>query len=180
MTALSLDLETLSTRPNAAIASIGACRFDPRSDWIGDTFHVHVSLANCQHHGLAIDAGTVLWWLDQSAEARAAFVIGQQDAMPLLVALEALEDFMATTAECSELWVNGASFDLPILASAYRAVDLPLPWKFWQERDLRTLKALDKNTRIERAGIHHNALDDALHQARLIQRLIQINHDMDT
>lgn len=178
--AISLDIETLSTRPNAAIASIGAVRFDPHSDWIGDTFHANVSLFNCQHHGLAIDTATVLWWLQQNDAARARLVAGQQDAMPLLTALEVLAEFIFATAAEPELWVNGASFDLPILASAYRAVDLPLPWNYWQERDLRTIKALNKGARIDRAeGIKHNALYDALYQAQSIRHILQFNPDMD-
>lgn len=178
--AISIDLETLSTQPNAAIASIGACRFDPRGDWIGDTFHLHVSLSNCQRHGLVIDADTVLWWLKQSGDAQQALGIGQIDAAPLVVALDAFAGFVDSTGNEPELWVNGASFDLPILASAYRAINWPTPWKFWQERDLRTLKALNKGARIERTGTHHHALDDAMHQARLIQHILTFNPDIDS
>lgn len=178
-TAISIDIETMSTAPNAAIASIGACRFaiggDGIGDWIGDTFHVHVSLASCQRHGLAIDAGTVLWWLGQDDNARSALIGGQQDAAPLVTALEALANFIEATddggPEKPTIWANGASFDLPILASAYRAVGMPLPWKYWNERDLRTLKALRQKCRIAHAGIAHHALDDAVHQARLIQAI---------
>lgn len=178
-TAISIDLETISTHPNAAIASIGACRFDPRGDWIGDTFHIHVSLINCQHHGLAIDAGTVLWWLGQSDDARNTLIAGQQDAAPLMTALDALNEFIDGTGTEPEIWVNGASFDFPILASAYRTFGWTIPWNFWQERDLRTLKALNKGARIERTGTHHNALDDACHQARLIQHILTFNPDLD-
>ncbi|KKK93085.1 hypothetical protein LCGC14_2696440, partial [marine sediment metagenome] len=33
---LMVDIETLSTRSNAAIVSIGACMFDPNDGWAGD------------------------------------------------------------------------------------------------------------------------------------------------
>ena len=179
-TAISIDIETMSTAPTAAIASIGACRFaiggDGIGDWIGDTFHMHVSLANCQRHGLTIDASTVLWWIKQGDDAKAALLGGQQDAAPLVTALEALANFIDATddggPEKPTIWANGASFDLPILANAYRTVGMPLPWKFWEERDLRTLKGLSPDLRIERSGTHHNALDDALHQARLVQHIL--------
>jgi hypothetical protein len=178
-TAISIDIETMSTAPTAAIASIGACRFaiggDGIGDWVGDTFHMHVSLANCQRHGLAIDASTVLWWIKQGDDAKAALLGGQQDAAPLVTALEALANFIDATddggPEKPTIWANGASFDLPILANAYRTVGMPLPWKFWEERDLRTLKALRPECRIPHAGIAHHALDDAVHQARLIQAI---------
>jgi len=178
-TAISIDVETMSTAPYAAIASIGACRFaiggDGIGDLIGDTFHMHVSLANCQRHGLAIDASTVLWWLGQGDNARLALIGGQHDAEPLVTALEELSDFILATAleenEHPDIWANGASFDLPILANAYRTVGMTIPWKFWQERDLRTLKALRPECRIPHAGIAHHALDDAVNQARLIQAI---------
>lgn len=187
-TAISLDIETMSTAPNAAIASIGACRFDLHGDgigdWINDTFHVHVSLPNCQRYGTAFDASTVLWWLAQGDEARQAMIAGQQDAAPLVTALEALADFIGATQTTSDedtqaIWANGASFDLPILANAYRCVGMPLPWKYWQERDLRTLKALFPECGISRiGGIPHSALDDAVFQARTIQSIAKANPEI--
>lgn len=170
--AISLDLETLGTGANAAIASIGACRFDPQSSAIDDVFHIHVSLENCQRHGLAFDASTLLWWLGQDEDARRSLITGQEHAAPLITALDLLAAFIADTGEDSELWVNGASFDLPILANAYRVAGMPQPWKFWAERDLRTLKNLHGGASIPRDGIAHNALHDAIHQARLIQHIL--------
>lgn len=178
--AISLDLETLGTGANAAIASIGACRFDPHSPAIDNVFHVHVSLENCQRHGLAFDASTLLWWLGQDEDARRSLIAGQEHAAPLITALDLLAAFIADTGEDADLWVNGASFDLPILANAYRVAGMPLPWKFWAERDLRTLKNLHRGAPIPRDGIHHNALHDAIHQARLIQHILTPTKESET
>jgi hypothetical protein len=49
-----------------------------------------------------------------------------------------------------------------------------LPWKFWDELDLRQ-RLLDcrmyaggnMKTAISRTGTHHNAVDDAIHQAKM-------------
>ena len=179
MTALMFDLETLSKRPTAAIASIGACRFDPRGNSLGETFHLHVSLENCTRHGLHLDADTLLWWLSQNEAARRALIAGQEEAAPLVTALDAFAEFITGSGPEAEIWCNGNSFDLPILANAYHAAGMPVPWHFWQERDLRTLKALNKGARIERAGVHHTALDDACHQARLVQHILNFNPDLD-
>lgn len=174
-TAVMIDLETLDTKPSAVITSIGAVRFDPYSTWVATwDFHIHVAVAS--QRGRTIDAGTVIWWLRQSDAARSALVIGQDDAADLTLALEALASFIDGA---NEVWCNGASFDLPILASAYAGLGDKTPWDYWQERDLRTLKALHPQ-RIERAGTHHNALDDALHQARLVQHIMQFNPDLDS
>ncbi len=172
-----VDLETLSKLPTAAFTSIGACLFEPHSDWIGETFHMHVSLENATRAGLKMDASTVMWWLDQSDEARRTLVLGQLDAAPLVTALEAFAAFLPPGVE---IWCNGNSFDLPILQNAYHIAGIETPWLYYNERDLRTLKALNKGARIERAGIHHNALDDAVHQAKLVQHIFQLNPDMDS
>ena len=60
---------------------------------------------------------------------------------------------------------NGADFDLPILAAAYAAVGLSVPWKPYNGRCYRTLKNLAPVVKLARPGTHHNALDDARTQA---------------
>jgi len=174
-TAVMVDLETFGTTPNAVITSIGAVRFDPYGTWI-DTwaFHIHVAVASQPRR--SIDAGTVLWWLQQSDAARNALVSGQDAAADLTLALEAFASFVDGA---DEIWCNGASFDLPTLAHAFAEVGDKTPWAYWQERDLRTLKALNPQ-RIERSGTAHHALDDALHQARLVQHILQFNPDLDS
>lgn len=171
-----IDLETMGKLPTSAIASIGAVRFDPLGNWIGDQFHIHVSLENCQRHGLTMDASTLVWWLEQDEAARTALRIGQAGAAPLVTALDALSAWLP---EGAIVWANGASFDLAILAHAYHVAGMPQPWAFRNECDLRTLKVLHKDRRIERDGIHHTALDDAIHQARLVQHILQFNRDLD-
>lgn len=174
--AVMIDLETLGKRPGCAIASIGAVKFDPRGDWMGDIFHVHVDLKSCEASGLHLDADTVLWWLQQDVEARGVLVNGQREAAPLYTALDAFGGFFAGA---DSIWCNGASFDYPILAAAYAAIREATPWQYWQEHDLRTLKNLNKGARLQRLGTHHSALDDAIHQARLVQHILQFNPDMD-
>lgn len=178
MTHVMIDLETMGKSALAPIASIGAVLFDPHGDWIGDSFHIHVDLNSCVGQwGMQMDPETVLWWLEQSEAARQALIAGQVRAASLSEALSALSRFLPTSVTP---WCNGASFDFAILATAYRLVKKPLPWEFWKERDLRTLKGLNPDLRVERDGVHHNALDDARHQARLVQHILQFNPDLDS
>jgi hypothetical protein len=176
MTALMFDLESLNMRASSVITSIGAVKFEPRGDWLGDEFHMHVSIANSLHHGRSIGADTLLWWLAQENDARRTLVNGQHEAAPLIVALDAFAGFYEG---CTEIWCNGASFDFSILADAYAGMGIERPWDFWKERDLRTLKGLFP-TDFERLGVRHNALDDARHQARLVQHILRFNPDLDS
>jgi len=66
-----------------------------------------------------------------------------------------------------EIWANAPSFDCEILADAYDRVDIAKPWDYWDERCYRTLKSLPGAVDIDRQGDHHDALDDAAHQARV-------------
>jgi len=102
----------------------------------------------------------VRWWAEQSEDARAIF--NHPEAKPLP---QVLAEFAAWLPKDSRIWGNGAGFDQPILAAAYRAVGIPLPWEFRNERCYRTLKALAPDVKIRRTGTHHNALDDAVSQA---------------
>lgn len=87
-----IDIETLGTKPGAAILSIGAVMFSATG--LGETFYTPVSLKSCTDIGLTVDPDTVAWWMQQSEEARqAAF---QADAPPLQTALLRLNDWFAT------------------------------------------------------------------------------------
>lgn len=171
---IMLDIETLSTRMDAAVLSIGACRFT--ADGIEDyTFYRAVTLDS--NFGRHIAGGTLAWWVRQGDAARiAAF------ADPAAVHLsEALCDFVhwfrgaATSrtgdAEPVYLWGNGTNFDVSILESAYATNLTPPPWDFRNVRCLRTIRGLEGADAIERPvnPCPHNALQDAIAQAKWLQ-----------
>ena len=177
--AVMIDIETLGKRAGCVIVSIGAVIFDPNSDWVGESLHTHIDVDDSHLRGFKTDIDTVFWWLGQPDEARASLRAGQDSAVSVYAALDGLCNFIAGAGDEPGIWCNGASFDFPILYAYFDHFNLPLPWNFWQERDLRTLKGLNKGLRIARQGTHHDALDDALHQARLVQHILQANPDMD-
>lgn len=74
------------------------------------------------------------------------------------------------------IWSHGAAFDPPILAAAYAAVGLPVPWHYRAPRDTRTLFDLagisDHSGWLDQypgpLAVPHHALDDAICQARAV------------
>ena len=74
MTDVMIDLETLSTRPNAIILTIGAVRFDrngpqkPLEEL--DTFYRRIQMQTCIEVGLHHCKETTKWWLSQDTEAK--------------------------------------------------------------------------------------------------------------
>lgn len=154
-----VDLETLGNGSNAVITSIGAAKFN--SSGVTDTFFCTVDPESCVASGLKMDVSTVLWWMKQSDDARAAF-----KSKGLLLG-DALEQFSSWFPKESCLWGNGATFDNVILSNAYKAVGQQTPWPYWGDRCYRTAKALFSEIKAPVfQGTVHNALDDAVHQAR--------------
>ena len=160
-----VDLETLSTAPNAAIMSIGAVAFDPETGRVGAEFYVNIDPKSAQDAGLHVDAGTVSWWFSQSNEARAHLVAPKP--LPLQAALAAFQQFLMLEVEPKfTIWGNGASFDNVILSHAYEASGSPAPWRYWQDACYRTMKGLFPQVKMVREGVHHDALADARSQAK--------------
>jgi len=65
-----------------------------------------------------------------------------------------------------EVWANSPSFDLAMLADAFDYIELKAPWKYYEERDLRTAKRLIecKFPNVAWQKNDHNALQDAKNQ----------------
>jgi DNA polymerase III epsilon subunit-like protein len=169
MNDVMIDLETLDTRPTSAILSIGAVRFDRNTPGaIGKKLHVHVDIDSCMNFNRTISSSTVLWWFTQGDEARRR--IADSDKVMLPDALLQLSEFVN---ERDVVWGNGASFDLSILHDAFSACRMSLPWRFWNERCYRTLKALNGHVpKLEQSTVAHDALDDAISQALHLQNIM--------
>jgi exodeoxyribonuclease VIII len=192
MNNVMLDLETFGTSSNSAIFSIGAVSFC-KSNGILDRFYVNIDPSDCQKHGLEINADTVVWWMSQSEEARNSVcepkdINGDKATrLPLKEALIEFTEWLSVVSPpflgdssksvLSDLavWGCGSDFDNVLIENAYKKVGEKVPWKFRNNRCYRTIKSLFPNIKIERKGTHHNALDDAEHQAN---HLIEIFKSM--
>ena len=172
---IMIDLETMGTTPGCPILSIGAVAFDADGVKNG-TFYSAIKLAE----NPTVSASTLLWWLDQSEEARHTLIDDQGAAWSVETALNELVSWVKEALGNDRLggvWANGASFDLPIIEHAMRDAGVDVPWPFYQHRCFRTMKALpgagDAGVKPEFGGTAHSALDDAIHQA---EWLINIHH----
>lgn len=171
---IMVDLETMATKPDAAIISIGAAVFDPLADEIADSFYVAVNLASSVAAGGHVDPETLMWWMDpERDEPRKRWL---KDAkVDIYDALVGLSHWAALGLSH---WVagrpilgNGAAFDNVILEHAYRNNNLEPFWSHWDGLCYRTVKRLAPEIRLERVGTHHHPLDDAISQALHMQRI---------
>jgi len=155
-----VDLETMSTRSNAAICSIGAVKW--KGAEIVDTFYCTIDLKTCKESGMHISKDTIKWWSEQNKEALRELT---KNNIPLVEALDKFRDWFGTKS--LPVWGNGAVFDNTILANAYFITDQEPPWKCWDDRCYRTLKSIfNWIPPDDREGVYHNALDDAIFQTK--------------
>lgn len=177
MTDIMIDLETMGTGTRQiAIVSVGAIAFEAEGlpgtagTAARSQIYHNVALQSCLDLGLKVTGDTIMWWLKQSAEARA----GLSDPVPQPVknVLDRLSEFCrAHLGRDGCVWSHGATFDVPILEEIYLLLGEKIPWRFYMVHDTRTI--FDRTEKLpsvmSRVG-GHNALADALAQARHLQR----------
>jgi exodeoxyribonuclease VIII len=172
MNHVMIDLETFGTRSQSVIVSVGAVQFDPHSFELGATFHESIDLKSAMTHGLKLDSGTIVWWLDQSPEARLALVNKIKTASSLATTLGAFRSFLQRVSPDVKVWGNGADFDLSLLQQAYEALGQEKPWKYNASRCYRTLLAeFGRPEDSVTPTLAHDALADAIAQAKTAQNI---------
>ena len=163
-----VDLETLGTKPNCVILTLGALKVNPQSDeepkdGIYQKFDVdeQVTLGRSQ------DDSTLEWWAKQPKNIQDEAFTDEGRISPLQATKE-LNKFLVGV---DVIWAQGPAFDIVILENLYQQLGLPLPWNFWQIRDSRTLfSLLDKDPRKAIQQEAHNALADCYFQAKCVQQ----------
>ncbi|PAL28085.1 exonuclease [Escherichia coli] len=172
---LSVDIETMGTNPDAPINSIGGKFFDPETGEMGPEFSKTI---DAKTGGGTVDISSIEWWLVQSSEARSAILVNQ---IPLDDALLQFREFISEHSDEKfvQVWGNGATFDNVILRRSCERQGIPCPWRYHNDRDVRTIVELgktigfDARTAIPFEGVPHNALDDARHQAKYVSAIWQ-------
>jgi exodeoxyribonuclease VIII len=186
---LMVDLETMGTRPTAPVVSIGAVLFDPRGHdtWEGlrkRAFLRLVDIEDAVKYG-RVEGGTLKWWLSNPDAAIKRLVDGSQVALKTALNdlyLYAYDRSSASTLDeahrdlptTSFVWAKSPDFDMKILEEAALATGLRHPFFFANYRCVRTLQDLawpdgpDSRPNFNE-GVHHDAADDAVAQALMVQ-----------
>jgi hypothetical protein len=183
--AVMVDLETMSTRPNAAILTIGAVQFDPFGNDTEENikadrrrhFYETISFESNEAEGRHFSAGTIKWWLGQSHAAQKALL---NPTTHLRGALTGFRMWVnGCTPKVDRVWAKSPEFDCIILKDAFDAVGEMWPFSYWNSRDVRTVVELaypEGNEPEIGVGTAHNALDDAIRQALAVQNAYRILH----
>ena len=164
-----LDLETLSTRPEAVILTIGAVKFDPYSDKmdIENGLYMRVSVDEQTAMNRHVMEDTLNWWAKQDPEVMEE-ALGDEGRVSIDSMCSNLNRFLVGV---ENIWCQGPCFDIVILENLYRQLVKPTPWQFWQIRDSRTLFGVHGDPREKGRAAAHNALMDCVYQAEGVQKV---------
>lgn len=155
-----IDIETLSTDVDAIIATIACVEFKIKPYNFEEilklnSIYLKIDLDSCRKIGLTENKETLNWWNEQNIEARNE-IFDKKERIDISDALILLSNFIKND---EEIWINGLSFDIPILEFAMKKCNIKIPWKYWKLNDVRTIKNLIKYKR--RLNIQmHNSLTD--------------------
>src|SRR5210317_2183412 len=162
-----IDLETLDTRPQCTVLSLGAVKFDPFSDTEPHSeLYLKISVDDQDRLGRTVSDDTIAWWSKQDPKImNEAF--DQEGCITVDEALKRISKFVVGV---DTLWGQGYGFDYTIMEDMFRQAKTPIPWNFWIIRDSRTLFACcKKDPRKLIQNDLHNALADDYYQSKAIQ-----------
>lgn len=155
---ITIDFETCSLCPTAAVMSIGAVAWrrdnlhspfynlkggkqDPAS-----VFSCHIDLRSMFINGFTFDEKTAAWWKSKTDEAKASLLSSDSydlPCRPIDVAVKDLfdwiEDFKKEQGEQDVcLWSQGTDFDIAILRNICYKLNINIPVHYTFFRDHRT------------------------------------------
>lgn len=167
MSHIMVDLESLSTAPNATILTIAAQPFDPFGRGHHETnYYWRLDLES--QEGRHINDSTIDWWSTQPEAAAEAF--NPENRVPLKRALDELRPLLWNA---TAIWSQG-SFDFVIIENAYASFGESAPWQFWKVRDSRTVISLYPDCP-KPITAHHALVDCQVQIDRLQQTLRHLN-----
>lgn len=186
-----IDIETMGTTAGSPILTIGAVLFDPRRCDSIDLLErrsllIRIDVSDAIKHSEGVDGTTLRWWLEQEDAAIKELVgddlVSTEEALLKLSRYcKERGDFtnneffegISQLPEATSFWAKDPDFDMVLLRYVYDLLNIPLPWKFWECRSVRTIQDLawaDPGDRPKfAAGTLHDARADAISQAMLVQ-----------
>lgn len=163
-----LDLESLGTRPDCVILTLGAVKFNPYTmEEPGPGLYFRIDVDEQTALGRNVQDDTLNWWMQQAEDVREE-ALGMDNRVSLETMYKDLNRFLVGAGN---IWAQGPVFDIAILENLYRQKGWPTPWQFWQIRDSRTLFGVHGDPREKGKVGLHNALEDCVSQARGVQQV---------
>jgi hypothetical protein len=167
---IMVDMETISTKPNACILSLAAVKFDLYDEYIpmdGRVWHFDID-EQTEKYARDVDEDTLGWWASQGEAAiQSSFSDNNRQTCD-----EIMSEFHKFCWNTSEIWSQGTIFDITILENLLTQMNRPTPWNFRQIRDTRTMFGSGIPYTYDNP-CKHDPLADCVAQALAIQQIFK-------
>lgn len=160
---MMIDLETLSTQRDARVLQAGWCIYDYSAPDFSFPVLGEMNVDSDSCVGGHVSDSTVKWWLQGIEQARES--VAREGLSIALVLADLFHQYRQY--KCTEVWSNGATFDIVIVEHWAEVCGMRVPWKFYDHRDTRTLWKIAEQLGWERkrGETAHTAKADALAQS---------------
>ena len=137
-----LDIETLSLCSTPTLLQVSLLGFNAENPNGFAFLDLYPDLAEQDRQGAVCNQQTFDWW-KQTAPVKFDQLLSMTDRISLSEMRSKLEKFIRT--QCTQkvkIWAKSPSFDCAKINALWGLFfSSPPPWKYWQERDVRTLSA---------------------------------------
>jgi hypothetical protein len=165
---MMIDIETSGTKPGCRVLTLGAFGFDRDGNQV--EFYRRFDATKLREEGFTDDLSTVEWWCSKCSKEAYVEAFGGTDNPKDGIAdfkQWSYRNFAMGKNDGFEAWCCGLDFDFPILGFFFEHYGYHFPWKFYDQRDYRTIKKeFPDIVAAEGNMMSHNALEDAKAQMR--------------
>lgn len=171
---IMIDIESLSTDTDCVILEIGAVSFKRDGIGIVDSLVLRPTIdEQTSQFNRKISNDTLQWWSNQDPSI-VEEVLGDTNRISYQDCMEKLYKFCWNR---NSIWSNGAAFDIVVMESAWKDLNMSIPWPYYSVRDTRTLyevAGVSLKDKKYKTVTTHRAIQDAEHQAIVVQDAFRI------
>lgn len=169
---LMIDLETMDTKPTAAITAIAAIFFNPESGEVGETFYRRISLEDSMSNGGTVSADAILRLLRQPTGIRRQMI--DDFFHDIESAICDFYDFVNSNMPLQgvKVWYGCPSLRIAVLRTAMQKF-VAEDFEYGNEQSVVTVNELAKSlglnmeSIIPRSGIS-NAYDQVIYNVKVV------------
>lgn len=175
-----VDTETLGLKPNAAIVELAAVYVDDHGTKQYFNYAVPPEEYDKLTHIFSVEEVSIAFHISENSDNWRSWKYSTGTVHNMV------QSFMGWLAMATlhgkkelVLWCEGIDFDIPKLSHLMRMFigDKPLPWKYYNVRDLRTLQAVFYKEIVAaefRNDNVHSALGDAVYQYDILEFIFEL------
>lgn len=174
MTIYTIDIETLDTAPTAKILEIAVIQKATEKN-PAEYFYRVIDPRSQRDRTISYE--TMVFWMNQGDQLKELVEKGETNGFSLESSLRSLHSyFIRQCLKDEDIIFTQGLFDHIILEHAFRQYEIPIPWMYFNIKDLRTFmwsQDLKKSDIKIKNKKEHSALEDARFQMACIKKALR-------